>query len=65
MFAVKLAICFVVSLIIFKIMQGVQKNKEEKAEREFRATLRMIELRAKMRKKCGKDTQSKIDENQE
>jgi ribosomal protein S7 len=50
MFYLKLLTTFIVSFLIYKYMEMIQKKKEEKAERIFQRTLKEIEDRNKMTK---------------
>lgn len=46
-FYIKMLGVFIVSGVIFKIMMIMQKHKEHEAEKKFKETMRMIELRNK------------------
>jgi hypothetical protein len=47
-FIIKLAITFVISGIIFYLMEKAHQRKVEAAEAEFQRTLQMIEIRNKI-----------------
>ena len=48
-FYLKILACFMVSGIFVKIMNIRQRRIEEEAERQYQRTLKLIELRAKIR----------------